>query len=75
MNNGRHSREEKWTESVAVGSAPFVTATKEKLGDKGIGRKVTGGHGSYELREHPASYKGILANEYGGVTRSKQVLL
>jgi hypothetical protein len=46
-----------------VGSAPFVTATKEKLGDKGIGRKVIEGDGSYELREPPVPYNGISAHE------------
>ena len=37
--NGEHSRDGKWTESAAVGSALFVTATKDKLGVKGIGLK------------------------------------
>ena len=60
MNNGKGSRDGKWTESVAVGSAPFVTATKEKLGVKGLGREVIGRDGSFELREPPALYKGIL---------------
>lgn len=67
VSNGKHSRDGKWTESVAVGSAPFVTATKEKLEVKGIGREVISGGGSYELREPPASYKGILAHENEGL--------
>ena len=33
---------------------------KEKLGDKGLGREVIGRDESFELREPPASYKGIL---------------
>jgi len=44
-------------------SAPFVTATKEKLGVKGLGREVIGRDGSFELREPPAPYKGILDHE------------
>ena len=52
----------RWTESVAVGSETFVTATKETLGDKGEGREVIGGDGSYELRESPAVYEGILGH-------------
>lgn len=56
-------RDGKWTESVAVGSKLFVTATKEKLGVKGKGREVLGGPGSYELRESPAPYKAILGYE------------
>ncbi len=40
-----------------------MTATKDKLGVKGIGLEVIGGDGSYELREPPAPYRGILGNE------------
>jgi hypothetical protein len=58
-----HSRDEKWVESVAVGSEAFVRATKEELGFKAKGREVIGGVGSYELRESPASYRAILGHE------------
>ena len=40
-----------------------MTATKEQLGIKAKGREVVGGDGSYELREPPAPYNGILGNE------------
>lgn len=60
---GIHFRDEKWTERVAVGSEAFVTATKEKLGFKAKGREVIGGDGSYELREFPGPYQGILRDE------------
>ena len=56
-------RDEKWTESVAVGSEEFVTATKEKIGFKAKGREVVDGNGSFELREPPAGYRGILGHE------------
>lgn len=59
---GKHLRDGKWTESVAVGSEAFVTATKITLGDKGEGRTVIAGDGSYELRESPAAYKGIFGH-------------
>jgi putative transposase len=39
-------RDGKWTESVAVGSKEFVTATKEKLGFKAKGREVVGRNGA-----------------------------
>jgi hypothetical protein len=45
------------------GSEAFVAATKEKLGFKAKGREVIGVSGSYELREPPAPYKGILRHE------------
>jgi putative transposase len=40
-----------------------VTATKEKLGFKAKGREVVGQDRSYELKESPASYEGILGHE------------
>jgi putative transposase len=67
LQEGSHFRDEKWTESVAVGSEAFVTATKEKLGFKAKGREVLGGAGSYELRESPAFYRGLLGYENGGL--------
>ena len=57
---------------VAVGREAFVTATKGALGDKGEGRTVIGGDGSYELREPPATYKGIFGHE-NTVLRSKNM--
>lgn len=63
LNEGNHSRDEKWTESVAVGSEGFVEATKERLGFKAKGREVVGRDGSYELRESPAPYEGIFGYE------------
>jgi len=58
-----HSRDDKWSESIAVGSESFVTMTKEKLGFKANGREVVGGDGSYVLRESPAPYNGILGDK------------
>ena len=60
---GNYTRDEKWTESVAVGSEAFVETTKQRLGFKGKGREVIGGDGSYELKESPALYMGILGQE------------
>jgi hypothetical protein len=56
-------RDGKWTESVAVDTEAFVPATKEKLGIKAKRREVVGGDGSYELREPPAPYNGVLGHE------------
>jgi hypothetical protein len=44
-----------------------VTATKDKLGVKGKGREVIGADGSYELRESPVPYRGILGHENEGL--------
>jgi hypothetical protein len=46
-----------------MGSEAFVAATKEKLGFKARGREVIGVNGSYELRESPTPYKGLLGHE------------
>jgi putative transposase len=63
LRDGTKLRESKWTESVAVGSEVFVTATKEKLGFNARGREVIGADGSYELKLSPAPYKDILGHE------------
>lgn len=62
-----HYRDGKWTESVAVGSEAFVTAMKQKLGGRAKGREVIGGDGSFELREPPAAYRGILGCKNEGL--------
>jgi len=67
VNRGVHRREGKWTESIAVGSEPFVSATREKLGIKGQGREVIGTNGSYELRESSVPYRAILGHENDGL--------
>ena len=63
LRSGENRRDDKWTESIAVGSKFFVTSTKEKLGYKAKGREVTGAKGVYELKESPGSYRGILGHE------------
>jgi putative transposase len=67
-------REWKWTESVAVGSAPFVHAAKEKLGIRVQGREVLGSDGSYVLRETSAPYKAVLGQENDGLRRQNGYL-
>ena len=44
-----------------------MTTTKEKLGFKAKGREAIGGNGSYQLREPPAAYRGILGHENEGL--------
>ncbi len=51
-----HAREEKWTQSIAVGSKFFVEEVKDKLGFKAIGRKVVNTGDVYELKESEAPY-------------------
>jgi putative transposase len=51
-----NGRENKWTESIAVGSKVFVEDTKEKLGMKAHGREIIGRDGTYQLREASKPY-------------------
>ena len=60
-------RQPKWTQSIAVGSEPFVEKIKAELGIKAIGREVMGEDGIYELRERDVSYNAIFARENAGL--------
>ena len=61
LRTGGHSREAKWTQSIAIGSKSFVEDIKDKLGFRAIGRKVVGTGDGYELKENVASY----SNDFG----------
>jgi putative transposase len=49
-------RQSHWTESLAVGTAAFITNTKEKLKSQGRGRKVSYTDGCFSLKEPAAPY-------------------
>jgi REP element-mobilizing transposase RayT len=49
-------RENRWSESIAVGDLSFVEKVKVELGGKASGRKIVSGAESHELREHQVSY-------------------
>ena len=65
LESKNHSRESKWTESIAVGFKGFVEATKERLGIRAKGRKVFRNNGAYELREPTTPYKRVFDPENG----------
>ena len=50
------AKENKWTESIAVGSKPFIEKMRETLGFRAKGRNVTGANDTFELREGIALY-------------------
>ena len=52
----RRDKEDKWTQSIAVGSKAFVEKIKSFLGFRAIGRKVIGADDTFELREGLAPY-------------------
>ena len=64
-NNGHNKRDEKWTESIAVGDMDFVLATKAKLGARGIGRKVIESNVGFELNEPQEPYRPVFDPEKG----------
>ena len=50
-------REDRWTQSIAVGGKDFVEMVKDRLGYKAIGRKVSGMDGDFELKENISPYR------------------
>jgi putative transposase len=53
------SRQEEWTQSIAVGSRPFVERVKELLGFRAKGREVADGAEGYQLRQPLPRYSGL----------------
>ena len=49
--NDVSAKENKWTESVAVGSKPFIETMREILGFRAKGRKIIGADDTFELQE------------------------
>ena len=56
LKEARLSREEYWTESVAVGSQEFVSGIKQELLERGIGKKIIKGVRICTLQESRFSY-------------------
>jgi putative transposase len=58
--NMQTSRQEEWTQSIAVGSRTFVERVRDLLGFRAKGRKVTDDAQGCQLREPSAFYGGLL---------------
>jgi putative transposase len=56
LENGKKTREDKWTMSIAVGNRRFVERVKSLMGVLAIGRKSFGDGESYQLREPSVPY-------------------
>jgi putative transposase len=52
-------RESRWTESIAVGSSPFIERIKNAMGAMAKGRRVQPGESAFELREAQSAYNAI----------------
>ena len=68
-------RQSYWTESLAVGSAAFVTKTREELGIRGRGRKVTFSDGCFSLQEPTTPYTGDFAPQNGILRHANEYFL
>ena len=60
-------KENKWTQSIAVGSKTFIEKMKEALGSRAKGRKIICADDTFELREVLTQY-GQANNQDSGNT-------
>ncbi len=63
LKNGSNQRDEKWTESVAVGDKECVMETKAKQGEKAFGCRELENNEGYELKEPQSPYNRVFDPE------------
>ena len=63
LENGLASRDDRWSESIAVGSLAFIDQVKNELGFKAMHREVLETDGTFALREPAESYSGNFTGE------------
>jgi putative transposase len=63
IGDGERARREEWTDSIAVGSVPFVEKVKMLLGFRAKGREVIEGSEEFQLREEAADYRALFEAE------------
>ena len=63
LGNGKNTRDDKWTKSIAVGGRSFVERVKSMMGALAIGRKGVGVGESYQLCEPEISYGGCFGGK------------
>jgi hypothetical protein len=56
LEGGQTLRDDRWSESIAVGSLPFVETVKNDLGIKAMHREALETDGTYALREPAEAY-------------------
>jgi hypothetical protein len=56
MQNDSRNKENKWTQSIAVGSKTFIEKMKKAFGYKAKGRKIISADDTFELREAVAPF-------------------
>jgi REP-associated tyrosine transposase len=65
LGDGKKARRDEWTNSIAVGSRPFVEKVKALLGFRAKGRHIVEGGGGYQVREGPTVYNSLFGAERG----------
>jgi len=73
LENGLLMRDDRWSESITVGSLAFIDQVKNELGLKAMHREVLGTDGTYGLREPAEIYAGNFTSK-GEALRSKNTL-
>jgi putative transposase len=63
LSNGKNVRDDKWTNSIAVGTKSFVERAKSLMGVLAVGRKSVGAGESYQLREPGVLYRAHLGGK------------
>ena len=51
MQNDSRNKENKWTQSIAVGSKTYIEKMKKALGHRAKGRKIINAEDTFELQE------------------------
>jgi len=67
LNNGDHTRQAQWTQSIAVGSKSFIEMIKDKLGVRAKGRKIVDSKEEFQLREDTSPYNVDLDPKKGNI--------
>lgn len=63
LENGLSVRDDRWSESIAVGSLAFIDKVKSELGSRAAHRDVVEADGTYALREAGEAYGLSFATE------------
>jgi putative transposase len=67
LENGKNTRDDKWTMSIAVGNRSFVERVKSLMGTLAVGRNSTEAGDSYQLREPAVPYIAHFGGKKGDI--------